>query len=64
MNGKLKIFQIKTTKIRSISPRNLSERKDLTRMIKNGKFLMENGQNGDFSSKNITRALPTLKEMI
>ena len=64
MNQKLKIFQEWTTKILSISPRNLSERKEYSRMIKNSNFLIENGQNGDFHSKRITPPLPTLKELV
>ncbi len=64
MNRKLKIFQVKTTKIPSISPQNLSERKEYSRMIKNSNFLIENGQKGDFHSKNIALSLPTLKELV
>jgi len=64
MNRKLKIFQERTTKIRSISLRNLSERKKYSRMVKNSNFLIENGQKGDFQSKSIILSLPTLKELV
>jgi len=64
MNRKLKIFQERTTKITSISPRNLSERKEYSKRIKNINFLIENGQNCDFHWKSITPSLPTLKELV
>jgi hypothetical protein len=48
----------------SISLRNLSERKEYSRMIKNSNFLIENVQKGNFHSKNIAPFLPTLKELI
>jgi hypothetical protein len=63
MNRNLKIFKIMMTKIPSISPQNLSERKEPTRMIKNSNFLIKNGENGDFHSKNIVPSLPTLSKM-
>ncbi|MBA7514000.1 hypothetical protein ES705_06018 [subsurface metagenome] len=53
-----------TAKNPSISLRNLSERKEFARMIKNSNFLIENGQKGYFHSKDITPYLPTLKELI
>ena len=64
INQKLKILQIIATKIPSISLRNLSERKELRRMIKNSNFLIENGQKGYFHSKNIMLYLPTLGGLI
>jgi len=64
MNRKLKIFQERTTKITSISLRNLSERKEYSKMIKNSNFLIENGQNCDFHLENIIPSLPTLKELV
>ena len=64
MNQKLKIFQMITTKILSISPRNLSERKEFAKMVKNSNSFIENGQKSDFYSKSITPSLPTLKESI
>lgn len=63
-NRKLKISEIMTAKNPSISLRNLSERKEFARMIKNSNFLIENGQKGYFHSKDITPYLPTLKELI
>jgi len=64
MNRKLKIFQVRLTKISSISPRKLSERKEYLRMIKNSNFFIENGQDGDFHLKINNPSLPTLKELV
>lgn len=59
MNAILKIFKNMTTKMSSISPPNLSKIIEFTNMIKFGDFFTENGQKGDFYSKNVFLTLPT-----
>ena len=61
MNQKLKIYQLRTTKFSSMPPRNLSEKKEYSKMIKTNNFIIENGQIDDFYAKNIDSSLPTLK---
>jgi len=60
----LNIFKKLTTKTPSISPRNLSEKKEPIKIIKNSNFLIKNEQRGDFPSKNIILSLPTLNQLI
>ncbi|MFO8020620.1 MAG: hypothetical protein R6U96_18500 [Promethearchaeia archaeon] len=51
MNRKLKIYQLRTTKFLSISPKDLSGKKESSRMTKTCNFLIENGQKRRFSFK-------------
>lgn len=63
MNQKLKIFELRTTKSTSMPTRNLSEKKECSRMINYINFPIENGQKDDFYAKEINSSLPTLKEL-
>ena len=52
-----------TTKILSISPRNLSERKEFAKIVKNSNSFVENGQKSDFHSKSINSIASDIKRI-